>query len=60
MAVPRLEEGMPTRDRALLWTTLIMLVLAILTTPASFRWPSYFFQLLAACLLLAVILVPRS
>jgi hypothetical protein len=55
-----MEEELPTRDRILLWTTLTMLLLAILTTPPSLTWPSYFLQLVAACLLLVVILVPRS
>src|SRR6516162_6207205 len=54
------EEDLPTRDRILLWTTLIMLVLAVLTTPPSLTWPAYFLQLVAACLLLVVILVPGS
>jgi hypothetical protein len=30
-----IEEDLPTRDRILLWATLTMLLLAILTTPVS-------------------------
>ena len=44
---------MPTKDRILLWATLIILLLAILTTPPSLTWPSYFFQLVAACVFVA-------
>ena len=39
---------MPTKDRILLWATLIILLLAIVTTPPSLAWPSYFLQLAAA------------
>lgn len=47
---------MPTRNSILLWLTFIMGLLSIVTTPPSFAYPSYFFQLVAAFLLSIVLL----
>jgi hypothetical protein len=35
-----MEEELPTRDRILLWTTLMTVLLAIVTTPPSFNFLS--------------------
>jgi len=48
---------MPARSWVLLWTTLIMMLLSIVTTNPSLTWPSYFFQLGAAFFLSIALLV---
>ena len=48
---------MPTRSWVLLWTTLIMILLSIVTTNPFLTWPSYFFQLGAAFFLSIALLV---